>query len=428
MIIGYLTSVYARASDTFIRGEVRELRRLGHSVHTFSIRRAAAEQIVDAEVAKEQAQTQYLLCGKGSIRKLIGAGIVALIRSPRRLFAAARLVWQTGSPGVKARIRQIAYLLEAARLAQVLRRKHVEHLHDHIGENSGTVAMLASLLTGVPFSMTIHGPGTFYAAEQFALGTKIARSAFTACISEFCRSQCMVFAPLEAWPRLQIIRCGVELDSFKGGSIPSAMGPRLVSVGRLCKEKAQHLLIEAAARLLRTGVNLELVLVGDGPMRGEIEEQSRKLGIEKWVRITGWASEAQVRQEILAARAMVLPSFAEGLPVVLMEALALGRPVISTWVAGIPELVEQGVNGWLIPPGSVDALVNAMDEALSAPAEQLMEMGRAGALRVHQRHDARVEAGKLAELFRRHASRGTAAVPPATAVFRAVEEPLEVCE
>jgi glycosyltransferase involved in cell wall biosynthesis len=148
--------------------------------------------------------------------------------------------------------------------------------------------------------------------------------------------------------------------------------------------------------------------------------------LDACVRITGWASGEQVRQEILAARALVLPSFAEGLPVVIMEALALGRPVISTYIAGIPELVEHGVNGWLVPAGSVDALVEAMKEALSVPVERLSEMGQAGAQRVRQHHDARVEAGKLAELFGRYAPRGAAAVASETLVHRVVEEPVEV--
>jgi colanic acid/amylovoran biosynthesis glycosyltransferase len=411
MILGYLTSVYARASDTFIRGEVNELRRLGHAVHTYSIRRSDDSQVVDAEVARERRNTDYLLCGLGSIGKLIGAGLITSLCSPRRMIAAICLAWRTGSKGVKARLRQVAYLFEAARLARLLQRTRVEHLHDHIGENSGTVAMLASLLTGIPFSMTIHGPGTFYAAEQFALGTKIARSAFTVCISEFCRSQCMLFSPVNAWPRLQIIRCGIDAEVFKAAPIPAGTATRLVCVGRLCAEKGQLLLLEAIRRLVAAGVSAELVLVGDGPMRKEIERRIRQFDLEKCVRITGWASGKQVHQEILAARAMVLPSFAEGLPVVMMEALALGRPVISTYVAGIPELVEPGVNGWLVPAGNVEALTKAVEEALSVSVKQLSDMGMAGAQRVRQCHDSRVEARKLAELFRGHADAKAAVLP-----------------
>jgi glycosyltransferase involved in cell wall biosynthesis len=118
------------------------------------------------------------------------------------------------------------------------------------------------------------------------------------------------------------------------------------------------------------------------------------------VGITGWASSSDVAGYIADSRALVLPSFAEGLPVVIMEAFALKRPVISTYVAGIPELVENGVNGWLVPAGSAEALADAMRQALAASPEKLARMGRAGYERVTQNHDIRKEAAKLADLYR----------------------------
>lgn len=174
-------------------------------------------------------------------------------------------------------------------------------------------------------------------------------------------------------------------------------------VGRLSEEKGQLLLIEAAHRLVSEAADLKLVLVGDGHLRGDVEELIEKLELRSHVEITGWASSDQVRREILNSRALVLPSFAEGLPVVIMEALALGRPVISTFVAGIPELVQPGVCGWLVPAGSIDPLVSAMRKALHMPVLQLEEMGRAGAVRVAELHDVRTEAEKLARLFRNSA-------------------------
>jgi glycosyltransferase involved in cell wall biosynthesis len=151
-------------------------------------------------------------------------------------------------------------------------------------------------------------------------------------------------------------------------------------------------LVEAAAELARCGVRFELVLVGDGEMRGEIEAAIVHHGLGDRIRITGWADGERVRKEILAARALVLPSFAEGLPVVLMEAFALGRPVISTFVAGIPELVVPGRSGWLVPAGSVDALAGAMHEALTASPDDLDRMAREGEKRVRELHDVRTSA------------------------------------
>jgi glycosyltransferase involved in cell wall biosynthesis len=171
-------------------------------------------------------------------------------------------------------------------------------------------------------------------------------------------------------------------------------------VGRLCEAKGQLLLVEAAARLRAKGITLELVLAGDGPIRADIEAAIARHGLVGTVRITGWISSDEVRNEILAARALVLPSFAEGLPVVIMEALALRRPVLSTFVAGIPELLRDGENGWLFPAGSLDDLIGAMEDCLSRTAEDIAWMGEAGYRRVIELHSIDVEAAKLAELFR----------------------------
>jgi glycosyltransferase involved in cell wall biosynthesis len=170
-------------------------------------------------------------------------------------------------------------------------------------------------------------------------------------------------------------------------------------VGRLCEQKGQLLLVEAVARLAARGVRMELVLAGDGEMRADVEQAIARHRLEQAVRITGWIGGERVREEILAARALVLPSFAEGLPVVIMEALALRRPVITTYVAGIPELVRDGIEGWLVPAGNVEALAEAMADALSAPAADLARRGDAGRERVLARHAVQTEAAKLQALI-----------------------------
>jgi glycosyltransferase involved in cell wall biosynthesis len=147
-------------------------------------------------------------------------------------------------------------------------------------------------------------------------------------------------------------------------------------------------------------VDFEIVLVGDGGLRREIERRIGERGLEKKVLLRGWADGAGVRREVSEARALVLPSFAEGLPVVIMEALARGRPVISTYVAGIPELVRPGVNGWLVPAGSVESLTVSLREALDASRETLDALGRAGREAVAEGHDSRKEAARLAERIR----------------------------
>jgi len=196
-----------------------------------------------------------------------------------------------------------------------------------------------------------------------------------------------------------VVHCGLDATFLADAITPVPDVPRLVCVGRLSGQKGQLLLIEAAARLQREGLAFELVLAGDGEMRPQIEQYIAKEGLGQHVRITGWISGAQVKQELLAARALVLPSFAEGLPVVIMEAMALGRPVISTYIAGIPELVLDGQCGWLTPAGDVAALATAMRSCLACDTATLQAMGQQARERAAARHDIRTEAAKLAGLF-----------------------------
>lgn len=396
-VLGYLTSAYARASDTFIRGEVRQLRKLGFTVYTFSIRRAQPEQVVSEDVRQEQANTEYLLDGNKG--RLLKGAIQSAVVNPSGFLRAMALAQRCSPPGLKARIWHLAYVIEAAYLAGRLRAKGVQHVHNHIGENSATVAMLAAEMAGIPFSLTIHGPGEFDHPMEIALGEKIRRSAFVAAISSFGRSQLWRWCAADQWKKIRVIHCGVD-ESFLDQA-PSAPpdNQRLVSIGRLSEQKGQLLLVEAAAAVAAKGTQFELVLIGDGPMRAELERAIQRLGLNGIVRIAGWMDSDAIRRELIASRALVMPSFAEGLPVVIMEALALGRPVLSTAIAGIPELVNDGENGWLVPAGSVSRLAEGIGRILRTSPSELARMGRAGADAVAREHHAATEAKKLAELF-----------------------------
>jgi colanic acid/amylovoran biosynthesis glycosyltransferase len=279
------------------------------------------------------------------------------------------------------------------------RRDGVRHMHAHFGTNSAEVVFLARIVGGPRYSFTVHGPDEWDQPRQHKLREKIAVADFVVGISAFTRAQLSRWALDGNSNKLHVVHCGLE-PSFH--SIPPAPTPdnhRLVCVGRLCRDKAQVLLIEAVGRLKREGVHVDLVLAGDGDARAEVERAVAREGLQDQVRITGWISSAQVREEIVAARALVLPSYAEGLPVVIMEALALRRPVIATWVAGIPELVRNGSEGWLFAPGSADCIVEAIRACLSTPIAQLRQMGERGRERVLERHDVDIEAAKLVGLF-----------------------------
>jgi glycosyltransferase involved in cell wall biosynthesis len=292
------------------------------------------------------------------------------------------------------------YLAEACRILPWLEHDRIDHLHAHFGTNSAEVAMLVHALGGPRWSFTVHGPEEFDKPEFIGLAEKLHQCAFVVAISSYGRSQLYRLVPHSLWSKVHVVHCGLEQRYFDAAPDSSPTARRLVCVGRLCEQKGQLLLLEAVRRLAANGVKFELVLAGDGEMRAEIELFVKNHKLQDFVRITGWISSQQVRDEIGAARALVLPSFAEGLPVVIMEAMALKRPVISTFIAGIPELVTAGEHGWLIPAGDVDKLVKVIQTCLDASVQHLMVMGQAAHTRVFSRHHIDIEASRLIELFR----------------------------
>jgi glycosyltransferase involved in cell wall biosynthesis len=397
MALGYLTNQYGRASDTFVRQEVRQLRKLGHTVRTFSIRRPEAEHAVGEEVREEQAGTEYVL-EAGPLRLALALASLGA-RRPSRMARALACAWRTAAPGARGFVWQLFYLAEAAYLARRIEALGIEHVHNHIGMNSANVCMLAAILADVTWSMTVHGPHDFVEPFRWALPEKMRAAAFTVFVAEFGRSQGMWLTPPSEWPKLHVVRCG--LDATFLGRAPAAVParPRLLFVGRLSPEKGVLLLVEAAAQLHREGIRLELALIGDGPSRRDVEAAVARHRLDGSVALLGWCDTERVRSELLASRALVLPSFAEGLPIVLLEALALQRPVVSAHVAGIPELVEPERSGFLIAPGSVDELAAAMRRVIRAPADELAAMGRRGAARVAERHDSETNVRQLETLL-----------------------------
>lgn len=396
MTIAYLVNQYPKVSHSFIRREIVGVEAMGIRVARFSIRSLESE-LVDEVDKLEQELTQVVL-GIGKVGLLLALIRVAITR-PVRFLSAFWLMLQVGRHSERGILRHFAYLAEACVLLGWFSDAGIAHVHAHFGTNSTTVAMLCHVLGGPPYSFTVHGPEEFDKVQTISLTEKINRAAFVVAVSSFGKSQLYRWCEREHWAKIHVVHCGVDKLFLKQPHVPIPDQPRLVSVGRLCEQKGQLLLIEAASRLAAEGLPFKLVLVGDGPLRPQIETLIAQNGLQEHIEITGWASNSEVQQQILASRAMVLPSFAEGLPVVIMEALALERPVISTYVAGIPELVEPGTCGWLVPPGSVEALTAAMRTALLLPVEKLEQMGRLGAERVALEHDAEQEASKLAALF-----------------------------
>ncbi len=397
MTIAYLVNQYPKVSHSFIRREIAAIEACGIRVARFSIRTCGAE-LVDEVDKLEQELTQVVL-EIGKVGLLFALLYVALTR-PVRFLSALWLMLQVGWSSERGILRHFAYLAEACVLIRWFSKFGISHVHAHFGTNSTTVVMLCHELGGPAYSFTVHGPEEFDKAKAIALEEKIKRSAFVVAVSSFGKSQLYRWCEYDQWSKIQVVHCGVDELFLKQEHIPVPDEPRLVCIGRLSEQKGHLLLIEAAGQLAAEGLAFKLILVGDGELRTQIEAMIAQLGLQNHIEITGWASNPEVQQQLLASRAMVLPSFAEGLPVVIMEALALSRPVISTYVAGIPELVEPGTCGWLVPPGSLEALTEAMRTALQTPVEKLEQMGRVGAERVAQQHNAAIEGSKLAALFR----------------------------
>lgn len=397
MKVAYLINQYPKISHSFIRREILALEAMGITVERVSVRPIAPADLAD-EADRQECQRTRSLLGAGLFR-LLGSGLgLALSRGPQWL-QTLRLTLQVGRRSYRGLLRHFAYFLEACLLWRWLQVAGIAHIHAHFGTNSATVAMLCASLGGVSYSFTVHGPEEFDRPEAIALPEKIKRACFVVAISSYGRSQLYRWCSVDHWPKIQVVHCGLAADYLSQAITPVPEVPKLVCVGRLCEQKGQLLLVQAVKELRDKGVAIKLVLVGDGELRSPIEALIDQYHLTDQITITGWASGAVVQQQLLASRAMVLPSFAEGLPVVIMEALALGRPVISTYVAGIPELVKPGVSGWLVPAGAIPDLVEAMQAALDMTGDRLTALAAAGQQAVQANHDVHLEAQKLAQHF-----------------------------
>lgn len=395
MHVAYLVNQYPGISHTFVRREIEALERAGVSVARFAARPSKQPIIADEDKA-EAALTRYIVtAGKISLAADI---LRSLLSAPGRSLSALAEALRMGARSEAGLLRHLIYWAEAMALAAWLREGGLAHIHAHFGTNSATVAMLAAPIAGAGYSFTVHGPEEFDKPGLIGLAEKIKAARFVCAVSSYGASQLRRLVAPDFWERIKVVRCGVE-KAYSTRAAPLEPAPRFVSVGRLSEQKGQMTLIEAAARLKGEGRDFVVTLVGDGDMRGALESAAARLNVRDRIIFAGWKTPAGVRAEIEGARVFVLPSYAEGLPVSIMEAFSLARPVIATYVAGIPELVVPGENGWLAPAGDAEALAAAMGAALDAPDEDILAMGRAGAARVARDHDIDTIADQLKTLF-----------------------------
>jgi glycosyltransferase involved in cell wall biosynthesis len=395
--VAYLTNQYPKTSHTFIRREIAGIEAAGLEVERFTIRRCD-EALVEPRDREERVRTHVLL-RFGPLGLLPSVAAIACT-SPRRFARALRDAVVLALRSRRGLLRHVVWLAEACLLRRWTRRLGVEHVHAHFSTNPAVVALLCRELGGPPFSFTTHGGhADFDSPYAGSLPMKIARASFVVAICEDGRRRLRQRAPPGHERKIHVVRCGVDGNFLRAPPKPAPSAPRLVCVARLEPVKGIPVLLRAARLLVEEGVPLQLALIGDGPDRAQLETLSIELDLASNVHFEGWRSGDEVRARLLDSRALVLSSHCEGLPVVIMEALALRRPVISTDVGGIAELVVHGECGWIVPPGSERDLAEAMRDALAREPRELDVMGRAGAARVVVAHNSETEARTLAHLF-----------------------------
>lgn len=394
MKISYLLNTYPIPSTTFIRGEIEALEELGLDIGRLSVRRFGG-QLVDRSDLAEMSSTRYLLTGN-TLGLFVAFGR-EIMTNPRGLLRALPAFRQMRSKAYSGLVHHVAYMMQACYLRQEARRQGIVHIHAHFGTNPAAVAMLSKLLGGPSYSFTAHGPDEFTNAPHMSFDLKIRHAAFVVAISDYCSNLLASLADQGDAHKIVIARCGLKLEDFE----PTPISPgthTLICIGRLCPQKGQVHIPAAVAALRSEFPDMKVILVGDGESKAEVQAEIERHGVGAQVILPGWASNDDVRKLLLESRAMLLPSYAEGLPVAIMESLALSRPVISTTIAGIPELVDEEC-GWLVEPGNHQQLVDAMRSALAAPAEVLDRMGKVGRERVERFHDRKRLALELQRLF-----------------------------
>lgn len=396
MKLAYLLNMYPLISTTFIRREIRMIEALGQPVERFALRQWD-EALVDPEDLDDQQRTHYILTG--SKLALAKDTLLTALLHPVRLMKTLPLWWRVWRNAGRNFVAHVAYLIEAMAFARRARQRGIDHVHTHFSTNATTVAMLARRLGGPSYSFTVHGPDELVPGEpaRLSIQEKARDAAFVVAITRYCHDRIIEEAP-EAAGKVRVIHCGIDLSDFPYDA-PASESERIICIGRLCENKGQVHIPPAVAAVAGEFPNLVVELIGGGDDEERIRAAIRQYGVEKNVVLHGWGTGAYVREQLIAGRAMLLPSYAEGLPIGIMEAFAIGRPVLSTTIAGIPELLDEHC-GWIFAPGDEAAIAQALRGIMRATPEERVALGAEGRRRVEERHDLRKSAHALLEAFR----------------------------
>lgn len=362
MRLAYLVSQYPATSHTFIRREVAALRRRGLDVQTFSVRPPASADLSDDNRA--EAASTFVILGQPA-SAFVAAHLRALVAAPARYVSTFGLALSHRPPGLQGFLLSLAHFTESILLARTLQACGVTQLHTHFANSAATVGLLASRYARIGWSFVMHGPSETDYPAGYLLADKVRAANMVIAVSWFGKSQAMRLVAPDHWGKFRLVHCGIELDR-----LPSRQSSRtersIICVGRLCSDKAQAGLLMAFASVGDSFTDVRLRIVGDGPDRTVLESMAEELGLRDRVDFLGRLSETETLQEIARSEIMVLPSFWEGLPVVLMESMAIGVPVITSRVAGVPEMIEDGKNGLLFAPARWAELGDCMRNLLTS--------------------------------------------------------------
>lgn len=397
--IAYLVSRYPTLSMIFVIREVVELRRLGFGIDVASINDPDRAPDALSPLERDERELTHYIKAEGIFGALT-AHIQGLLGRPVDWLRCLVRVFAWSGLDLKRLFYQLMYFTEALMVARWMRAKRQDHLHVHLGNVAATVGLYVKLYSDCGLSMTIHGPDEFYDARGQLLREKAGLADFIVCISHFARSQMMLVSDPAHWDKFVVCRLGVDIDAFplRASEPDGAAPPRILCLGRLTPAKGQHILLRALQLLKARGQRFEAGIVGAGPDRDSLEAQVAGLDIGDSVRLVGPVNPDQVRGWYERATVFVLPSFAEGIPVVLMEAMAIGVPVVSTTVAGIPELIRPGTDGLLAPPSDAQGLADAL-QALLGDADLRRRLAASARRRVESDYSIVRNVALLAQCF-----------------------------
>jgi glycosyltransferase involved in cell wall biosynthesis len=399
--IAYVVVMFPCYSETFVLREIRELVRRGAEIAILSLR-GFSEKIIDEDARPLLARTIYspFLFS----RALLRANLAFLLRSPRRYlgaaaFLAARL-WRSPVEFAKT----AALFPKAALFARLLSDRGVAHIHAHFANYPATAALVISRLSGIPFTFTAHAHDIFQG--QLLLAAKVAAAERVFAISRFNRRFILERCGEGAGDKVEVLHCGLDLGRLPRKAAGEIGGRTILAVGRLMAIKGFDTLIRAAGIARDRGAGFDCVIVGDGPDRGDLERLVEGLGLSGTVSMEGERTPQEVVEMMARARIFALPSrparrrsgVMDGIPVSLMEAMAIGVPVVSCPVSGIPELVEDGRTGLLVPPADPVRLADAL-ERLLGDAGLCARLAEAARKKVEREFDIARVADRLVEAF-----------------------------